>query len=68
MLVIAQTIPYTIGQVWYEESWEKTAEAIKATWVGVGILDCYGNTRFINNEMDLNKAVEEIGACTDFEV
>ena len=66
MLVIAQTVPDTIGQVWYEGSWKETAEVIKRDWIGEGILDCYGNTRFIKSPADLDKAVEEIGSCSDF--
>lgn len=68
MLEIVQTIPYTIGHVWYVDSWSKTADAIRYTWMGVGVIDCYGNTHFVNNEADLLRVVEIIGSCTDFGV
>jgi hypothetical protein len=70
MLQIVQTEPYVLGNVWYEESWVLTADAIHASWPtgGVGFIDCYGRMYTINNESDLTEACSIIASSSDFDI
>lgn len=70
MLQIVQTEPYILGQVWYEDSWSLTANAIHASWPygGKGFIDCYGRMYTINTPEDLDLACETIASSSDFEM
>lgn len=70
MLQIVQTEPYVLGNVWYEDSWALTANAIYAAWPqdGVGFIDCYGRMYTINTLADLDTACETIASSSDFQM
>jgi|688.fasta_scaffold204089_4 hypothetical protein len=70
MLQIVQTEPYVLGNVWYQDSWALTADAIFVTWPtdGVGYIDCYGRMYTINNAEDLEAACGTIASSSDFEM
>lgn len=70
MLQIIQTEPCVIGNVWYEDSWALTADAIYNTWPqdGVGFIDCYGRMYAINTLLDLDAACEIIASSSDFDI
>jgi len=68
MLQIIQTEPYVLGNVWYQDTWALTADAIFVTWPtdSVGIVDCYGRMYTINNATDLEYACGTIASSSDF--
>ena len=70
MLQIVQTEPYVLGNVWYEESWVLTADAIHAAWPdgGIGFIDCYGRMYTINSPADLDEACQIISSSSDFDM
>jgi len=70
MLQIVQTQPYILGNVWYEDSWALTANAIFTAWPdgGTGYIDCYGRVYVINSPEDLAQACQIIASSSDFEM
>jgi len=70
MLQIVQTQPYVLGNVWYEDSWVLTANAIFVAWPegGTGFIDCYGRMYTINSEADLDSACQIIASSSDFDM
>jgi hypothetical protein len=68
MLQIIQTQPCVIANVWYEDSWVLTGDAVFNNWPtdGVGFIDCYGRMYTINNVADLEVACQIIASSSDF--
>ena len=70
MLQIIQIEPFIIGNVWYEDSWSLTADAIFNAWPegSVGFIDCFGRMYTINNLTDLELTCETIRSSSDFAI
>lgn len=68
MLQIIQLEPSIIGNVWYQDTWSLTADAVFVSWPtdGVGIIDCYGHVYEIKNYQNLEDACDLISLYSDF--
>lgn len=65
MLEIISTSPHQSAIVWWSVSWDKTVEAIKRDWTGIGKINAYGYTQWINSPSDLDAFCDYISVWSN---